>query len=116
VLAFGIEAFDSDDLLAGGLGNGGLARAHRLAVQVDSAGATQTGAASEFRAGHLQVLADDPQQRRVIRYIDRMVTPIDVQGNRASSDGGFFRSRIAASQLRDVAGFRRPVDAQRHMR
>ena len=92
VFAFGIEAFDGGDLLASGLRYGGLAGAHRLAVEMDCAGATQTGAASEFRAGHLQMLADDPQQRRVIRYIDRMIMPIDVQGDHASSDfSGFFR-------------------------
>src|SRR5262249_38632801 len=33
----------------------------------------------------------DPQQGRVIRYVDRMVMPIDVQGDHTPSDGGSFK-------------------------
>ena len=108
VLALGIQTFDGGDLFARGLRHGGLAGAHRLTVEVDSTGATQAGAATEFRAGHLQMLADDPQQGRVIRYVDRMVMPIDIQGDHTPSKGGFLKSRTAASRFRDVAGFRLP--------
>ena len=96
VFALGIETFDGGDLFASGLRYRGLAGAHRLTVEVNSASAAQTGAATELRAGHLQMLADDPQQRRVIRYFYRMIMPIDVQGSHSSSDGGSFRSRTAA--------------------
>ena len=61
VLTLRIEAFDSGDFFTRGLGDGGLAGSYCLAVDVDSTGATQTGAATELRAGHLQMLADDPQ-------------------------------------------------------
>ena len=74
VLTLRIETFDCGDLFASGGGYGGQAGAHRLTVDVDSTGATQTGAATEPRAGHLQMLADDPQQRRITRYVDRMTT------------------------------------------
>ena len=53
VLTLGIETFDCGDLFASGGRYGGLAGAHRLTVDVDSTGATQTGAATELRAGHL---------------------------------------------------------------
>jgi hypothetical protein len=49
-----------------GLRYGGLAGAHRLAVEVDGAGAAQAGATAEICADHLQMLADDPQQRRFL--------------------------------------------------
>ena len=71
---------------------------------VDGAGATQAGAAAELCAGHPQMLADDPQQGRVTRYVDRMIMPIDVQGDHTPSDGGFLAApRSAASQFHDVA-------------
>jgi hypothetical protein len=83
---------------------------------MDSAGTTQTGAASEFSAGHLQMLADDPQQRRVTWHIHRMIMPIDVQGGHSPSIGGFYQPRTAAFQLRGVAEFGgRPISA-RHLR
>ena len=44
---------------------GDLAGAHRLAVDVDGAGAAQAGAAAELGAGQFQVLAHHPEQRRV---------------------------------------------------
>ena len=42
-----------------------LAGAHRLAVDMDRARAAQAGAAAEFGAGELEVLAHHPKQRRV---------------------------------------------------
>jgi hypothetical protein len=43
--------------------------------------------------------------------------PIDVQGDHASSKlSGFLFATSRRFQLRDVAGFRLPVDARRHMR
>jgi hypothetical protein len=81
------------------------------------AGAAQTSAATEFRPGHLQMFADDPQQGRVVRHIDRMIMPIDVQGGHtpSSKGGSLFPSRSAARQLRDIAGIRRPAYAHTAM-
>jgi len=90
MLALRVQTFDGGDLFARGLRHRGLAGAHRLTIEVDRAGATEAGATAELRTGHLQVFADDPQQGRVIRYIDRMVMPIDVQGDHASSTSSGF--------------------------
>ena len=78
--------------LPAALRNGGLAGAHRLAVEMDGAGAAQASATTELRASHLQMLADDPQKRRITRYIDRMISPIDVQGGHSSSTWRFSRA------------------------
>src|SRR6267378_4088293 len=82
------------DLLAGGGGTDGLdrsdalagrgrdrcdARAHRLAVNMDRASATQRHAATEFRAGHSEHVAQHPQQRRVVVDIDAAGSAVDCQ-------------------------------------
>jgi hypothetical protein len=59
-IALGAQAFDGGDLLADGVADRGLAGSNGFAVDVDCAGATQAGAATEFRAGHLQLFADRP--------------------------------------------------------
>ena len=59
------QAFDGRDRLARDLAHRGLAGAHRLAVDMDRAGAAQAGAAAELGAGKLQVLAHHPEQGRV---------------------------------------------------
>src|SRR5262249_41632707 len=91
MLALGIKTFDGGDFFARGLRNRVLTGPTRLTVEVDRAGAAQASATSEFGTGHLQMFADDPQQGRVIRYVDRMVMPIDVQGDHTPSDGGSFK-------------------------
>ncbi len=50
-------------LLAGNLRHWPLAGAHRLAIDMDRAGAAQARAAAEFRARQLEMLAHHPQQR-----------------------------------------------------
>ena len=44
----------------------GLAGSYRFTVEMNRAGAAQAGTATELRTGHLQLLADDPEQRRII--------------------------------------------------
>ena len=43
-----------------------LARAHGDTVDMHGAGAAKAAAAAEFRAGHLEMFADDPEQRRAV--------------------------------------------------
>src|SRR5713226_2217776 len=91
MVALGAEAFDGGDLLADGVADQSLAGANRLAVDVNRAGAAETRAAPEFRAGHLQLFADDPQQRRVVGRFDGHIPSVDVQGGHVSSEGGVYR-------------------------
>ena len=42
------------------------------------AGAAQADAAAELGAGHLQLLADDPEQRRVVGRVDLRDWPLTV--------------------------------------
>src|SRR5262249_3273899 len=60
----GRQAFDGGHRPAGDLRDLRLAREGALAVDVHHAGAAQAGAAAELRAGELELLADDPQERR----------------------------------------------------
>ena len=93
VIALGIETFDCGDLFARGLRYRGLAGAHRFTVEVDKTGVLhQLAPQPNFVPVICKVFArdDDPQQGRVIRYIDRMVMPIDVQGDHASSTSSGF--------------------------
>jgi hypothetical protein len=48
---------------------------------VNGAGAAQARAASEFRSGHLQLLADGPEQRGVTRRIDGLTLSVDIQSS-----------------------------------
>jgi hypothetical protein len=41
------------------------------------AGAAQPYAAAEFRPGHLQMFANDPQERRVAGHIDDTIETVD---------------------------------------
>src|SRR5262245_58733937 len=59
------QPFDGRDLLAAHDRHLGLAGSHRLAVDMDRAGAAQAGAAAILGAGEFQVLAHDPKQGRV---------------------------------------------------
>src|SRR2546423_14080012 len=79
VIALGAEAFDGGDLLADGVADRSLAGAYGFAVDVNRAGATETRTATEFRAGHLQLFADDPKQRRIIRRFDGHIPSVDSQ-------------------------------------
>src|SRR4029079_15791608 len=73
-------AFDGDDLV-GGLhaADRDRARAHHFAVDVHRAGAALRDAAAVFRAGQADVLADDPQERRVVLDAHVADLAVDVQ-------------------------------------
>src|SRR5258708_32982788 len=79
------QPFDGGDLLARGFLGRGLARAHRDAVEMHGAGAAQAGAAAELGAGHLQLLADDPEQRRVVGSVDLTRLTVDGECDHVSS-------------------------------
>lgn len=59
------ETFDGGDFFAGNVGDGQHARARGFAVDVHGASAALHDAASEFRAGHVQGVAQDPEERHV---------------------------------------------------
>jgi len=59
VIALGIQTLDCGDLFVRGLRYCGLAGTHRFTIEVDSASATQAGATTKLRTGHLQMFADD---------------------------------------------------------
>jgi hypothetical protein len=77
MIALGAQAFDGGDLLAGDIAQRGLARAHRLAVDMNGACAAKTRAAAEFRPCHLKLFADNPEQRRIIRRVDGHIPPVN---------------------------------------
>src|SRR5262249_15933812 len=79
------QPFDGRDLLAGGLLGRSLTGAHGDSVEMHRAGAAKARAAAELGAGHLQLLADDPQERRVVGSIDLPRLPIDDERDHVSS-------------------------------
>ena len=74
------QAFDGGHRLAGDVGHGDRAGAHRLAIDMDRAGAADGNAAAELRPDDVQVLAQDPEQRLVRFGID--LTYLTVHGER----------------------------------
>src|SRR3954471_4314363 len=68
--AIGGEAFNRGDLFAGGLADQDAARAHRDAVDMDRAGSALCNAATVFRAGQPDVLANRPKQWCVVVVVD----------------------------------------------
>src|SRR6202040_646181 len=79
------QPFDGGDLLAGRILGRGLAGAHRDAVEMHGAGAAQAGAAAELGSGHLQLLADGPEQRRVVGRVDLARLTVDGERDHVSS-------------------------------
>src|SRR5580693_114015 len=82
MVAVGRQPFDGGDVLARHHGHRRLARAHRLAVEMHRAGAAHAGAAAIFRAGELEVLAHNPEQRRFRAGIHTCRLVIDGEGDR----------------------------------
>src|SRR5215469_4347221 len=70
MLTVGIETFDGGHLAIGRVGERCLAGAHRLAIEVDRTGAAESRTTSELGAGHLQVLANNPEKRRIVGHFD----------------------------------------------
>jgi hypothetical protein len=58
-----------------------------LAVNVQHAGTAQTHAAAEFGAGELELLANNPKQRRILRriYTDRITIHFEADRHLHSS-------------------------------
>src|SRR5581483_3689526 len=81
MIALGRQAFDGGDLLADDIADSGLAGPYRLAIDVNRACSAQARAAAELRAGHLQLLADGPQQRRIVRRLHGHIPSVDVESN-----------------------------------
>src|SRR6266496_901520 len=73
------DGLDRDDLLSGHRRYGRDAGTGRSAVDVHGAGAAKRGAAAEFRAGHSQHVAKNPEQRRVVVDIDAASSAVDCQ-------------------------------------
>src|SRR5580692_335132 len=82
MVAIGRQPFDGGDVLACHHGDGRLARADRLAVEMHRAGAAHAGAAAVFRAGQLEVFAHNPEQRRFRAGIHSRRFVIDGEGDR----------------------------------
>jgi hypothetical protein len=80
-LAVGGEAFDGGDV-AVGFGNGELAGADGLAVDVDGAGAAFADAAAVLGALEVELVAQDPEERGVVGDVDGEGVAVDVEGVR----------------------------------
>src|SRR5882724_3780289 len=85
------EPFDGQHLLAGGGGHRHRARAHRLAVQVNGAGAALGDAAAEFGALHVEHVAQHPQQGHFGLDVDVVLLAVD---------GEFDHSEISLGSVR----------------
>jgi hypothetical protein len=68
------------NLLAGRGRDRQHARPRRNAIEVDRAATALRDTAAEFRTGQVQLVADDPQQRRIGRNVD--FAALAVHGNR----------------------------------
>ena len=75
------------------------ARADALAVDVNGARAAQRHAAAELRARHAEVLAQDPEQRRLGIDVEGVDLPVDIQADH-------FRLRFGGNILRGSCGGR----------
>src|ERR1700722_20172459 len=82
MVAIGGQALDGGDALASHHGDRRLARPHRLAVEMDRAGAAHAGAAAIFRAGELEMLPHHPEQRCLGTGIHTCRLIIDGEGDR----------------------------------
>src|SRR5580704_12833909 len=82
MVAIGRQSFDGGDVLARHHRDRRLARAHRLAVEMNRAGAAHACAAAVFRAGELEVLPHDPQQWCFRTGIHTCRLIIDGEGDR----------------------------------
>src|SRR6266446_7711418 len=99
----GAYGLDRGDALAGRGRDRRDARAHRLAIKMDRARTAQSEAATEFRAGHSEHIAQHPEQRRVVVDIDAAGFTVDCQRlwhlsllKAAAIEAGVSKSRAAA--------------------
>ena len=68
----------------------GAVDADRRAVEMDSAGAAQTNPAAKFRTFQFNLVAQDPQQRRIAVDIDRVLAAIDLKRELHDRPRSFF--------------------------
>ena len=78
-LAVAREALDGRDLLAGEVADFPLARARRLAIDQDGAGAALAFAAAVLAAGQIEIVAQHAEQRALGVRLDRHGAAIDVK-------------------------------------
>src|SRR2546425_455823 len=89
---------------AGRRGHRGDAGPYRLPVDVNRAGAAQARAAAEFRAGHVQHVAQRPQQRRVVGDIEVAGLSVDVERDHGvlhCPGSGLYHTACATGNLLD---------------
>ena len=82
------QALDGGDLGAVGLDGEHGAALHRLAVDVDHAGATLTGVAAHVRAGEPQCVAEDIHEQGAGFDIDDMALLVDLEGDHDGATSG----------------------------
>src|SRR6267378_4677042 len=75
------KAFDRHDALASGCGRRERARAHRLAVHVNGAGAALPDAAAELGTLHVEHVAQQPEQRHLRLDVNLAWPPVDGQSD-----------------------------------
>jgi hypothetical protein len=85
VLAVGRQAFDGGDGLAGDVADLDAAGAHGFAVHMHGAGAALRDAAAEFGAGQSDLIANDPEQRRLRLDVELMRVAVDGDGDHEMS-------------------------------
>src|SRR2546425_5893744 len=89
------KPLDAHDLLAGRARYRRHTRAHRFAVEMHRARATQRHAEAEFCAGELKIFPEHPEQWRVRADIHRALLPVDLQ----SYHSCFLSSQEAAAVI-----------------
>ena len=75
--AVGRESFDGGEIAPGRGRARDLAGSHRLAVLQHRAGTANAHAAAKLCAGQSQRVSQDPQQRRVVVYLNDMLRAVD---------------------------------------
>jgi hypothetical protein len=65
VLRFGRQAFNGRDVLVSNIAHLNAARTDSLAIHMNGARAPLRDASTEFRTGHPEFVADDPEQWRL---------------------------------------------------
>src|SRR5690242_10641471 len=77
----GRQSLDGGDLLRSNSRDGGLARADRLAIKVHRTSAAQPHPTAVLGAGHVELVAQNPQQRSIRSDLDLVWTVVDQQLN-----------------------------------
>jgi hypothetical protein len=71
------KPFDGRDVLARGIGCSRKTRSNGRAFEMDRACTAQSHAAAKLSSGHLQRIAQHPEQRRLWRHVHFSVSAID---------------------------------------